>query len=580
MKNREIVKTAIRNRKGERGAAMVMVLLIAFLLLVASAGLLLEVSLNTANVSDATAEQQAYNAAESGIQAALNVLRGNTIPDPLLDDTTPATDTANLIDFKKAITLATSNDTGDTSAVPRLSRWINYDYTPTGASNPDRVVLSQGTYDPLNGMAYKIEVSDPDNTGTVISYFTTGSINGEGLSKTFGGGGNTATITYVPKTANDLDVSSGASATDVGRFEVTTTGTGATLVENERFWIEVNMTEPYNATRVIRGFIEAGTITASSMGTVRLNFDSPAYVLMGSKFTLDANPLNLNPQDTNFGRTTVTGEITQAEPIRLRVKATGYGPRGSRKELEAIVQKNFFNGMTAPATLTLVGRTSGFIFNPGSSNVTEYSGEDVVSDVLIPPIGTTTQANLLMVQDSVDGEPPHPFNGDVIGTPSNVSSEMPTWLQSPANLDATIQALRNVARSSNRYYTGGNAPSNFGDNANARGITFVDGDATFTGAGGGLLIVTGKLTLHGNFNFNGLIIVTGTNGIRRSGGGKGVLQGNIVVAPYNVSDLDNGFSGPQYELSGGGNSEIVYNSSSLANGLTAVSNFVLGVAEK
>lgn len=63
-----------KNREKEKGAALVMVLMLALLLLIASAGLLLEVSMNTANVTDAIAEQQAYNAAESGIQSALNVL--------------------------------------------------------------------------------------------------------------------------------------------------------------------------------------------------------------------------------------------------------------------------------------------------------------------------------------------------------------------------------------------------------------------------------------------------------------------------------------------------------------------------
>lgn len=573
-------KTEFVRREGERGAAMVMVLMIAFLLLVASAALLLEVSLNTANVTDATAEQQAYNASESGIQATLNVLRGHTIPNPLIDSSKPANDKENQIDFRKAVTLTTSNRPGDPSTYTRLSRWLGYDYTPQGASAPDRIVLSQGSYDPKDGLAYKIDIRDPDNTGDAISYYTNGNIAGEGLSKTFGSGGNTATITYVPRVVNNLDVRSGSAVTDFGQFWITVQGTGATITEDVRFWIEVKMTKPYSATRAMRGFIEPGTITSSSVGTVRMIYDSDAYILMGSKFSLDSNPLVPNPANTNSGRTTITGDMTQAEPIRLLVKSTGYGPRGARKELEAVVQKNFFNGMTAPATLTLVGGSSGFVFNPGSSNVTEYSGEDVVSDVRIPPIGTTNNSNLQVVQDSVDGLPPHPFNGTVEGTPSNVSNEMPTWLESAANLDATIQPLRNVARSSGRYFSGGSMPSNWGDNANARGITFIEGNALFSGSGGGILVVTGKLTFHGNFNFNGLIIVTGSAGIGRSGGGTGSLQGNIVVAPYNPNNLGAGFLGPIYDLSGGGASEIVYNSSSIANGMMAVSNFVLGVAEK
>ncbi len=61
----------IKCRKNERGAALVMVLMISFLLLVAVTALLLEASMNTANVTDATAEEQAYYAAESGIQSVV-----------------------------------------------------------------------------------------------------------------------------------------------------------------------------------------------------------------------------------------------------------------------------------------------------------------------------------------------------------------------------------------------------------------------------------------------------------------------------------------------------------------------------
>jgi type II secretory pathway component PulK len=63
------------SKDSEKGAAMIMALLVSFLLLTASAGLLLESSMNAANMTDAVAEQQAYHAAESGIQSAVHVLR-------------------------------------------------------------------------------------------------------------------------------------------------------------------------------------------------------------------------------------------------------------------------------------------------------------------------------------------------------------------------------------------------------------------------------------------------------------------------------------------------------------------------
>ena len=136
MRNENIDLKRSRNRDNEKGAALVMALLITSLLLVASAGLLLESSLNSQNVTDATAEQAAYNAAESGIQSAVNVLRGNVVPSPLIDTTKPATDPANKIDFIKALRTDTSNLSSDTTAYPRFSRWLGYDSTCN-----DRVVI-------------------------------------------------------------------------------------------------------------------------------------------------------------------------------------------------------------------------------------------------------------------------------------------------------------------------------------------------------------------------------------------------------------------------------------------------------
>ncbi len=609
MDKKETVKMS--ESMDERGGALVMALLVSFLLLVASAGLLLEASMNTANVTDAVAELQAYNAAESGIQSAVNVLRGNVAPSPLLDSSKPATDPANKINFIKALNLSTSNLSSDTSGAARLSRWMSYDYTPSGAAFGQRVTVGApgSGYDPLNGYAYSLSIADPDNTGSIVSFYTTGRMfdadAGYTDRRTYGSGANTVKIQYYPNVVNSLNVGSGAAATNIGKFVVTVSGTGASIPAFNRFEIIENMTVPYHAYRIMRGYIETGTINSTS-SNVKIIIDSVTFTLMGSVMTINFNGggfvyhPELNPKRVGFeaplniGDNVLGATISAAEPTRLLVKSTGYGPRGAMKQLEAIIQKNFFNGLTAPATLALIGPTStavpatSFFFDPGSSNVTTYSGDDVVSTDFIPPIGTTTDLNLATVEDSVNGQPPHPFNGDVIGTPANISPELPEWLQSPLKLDSAIQQLYGVAAGAGRYYGPGQNPPNFGNNATGQGITFVDHDATFTGAGGGILVVTGQLTLHGNFNFNGLIIVTGKDGVIRKGGGNGTLQGNVVVAPYLKCQISDGqsptaaetFLSPFYDLSGGGNSTITYNSSSTANGLLAISNFVLGVAEK
>src|SRR5215813_6381557 len=140
---------------GERGAALITVLLIATLLLAAGGALVLVTTTANMTAIDSTAEMQAYYAAEAGLQSSLSVLRGNVAPDASM----PA---GTQISFRNAVTPATSNLATDTAATPRLSAWLGYNYTPTGATNPDRVSMTP-SYAPTTGLAYSVQVSDPDN---------------------------------------------------------------------------------------------------------------------------------------------------------------------------------------------------------------------------------------------------------------------------------------------------------------------------------------------------------------------------------------------------------------------------------
>lgn len=562
--NEQKIKKSLKDRNNEKGAALIMVLMITFLLLVVSAGILLETSTNTANVTDATADQQAYNAAESGIQSAIDVLRN--------------TDT---ITYAKAVRRDSSNLSTDTSADARLSRWLTYNYTPSGATNPDRITLGSGTYAPISGFAYSVALTDPDNTSNLINYVTTSPLSGfyDSTTKTwkrsmtFGTGVDTATITYIPKTVSGLNVASGSADSDIGSFKVEFAGTGATIPSDILFQIVFEMSHPYIASRIIRGKTIAGTNPNTSPGTVKFDFNAGVFELTGSFITIK-KPLPLTP--ANGIEKTIDISMTNPEPERILIKSTGYGPRGAQKQLEAIIQKNFFEGLSAPAALTLVGSSTGFAFAGGNSNNVQYNGIDVATPptgLQIPSIGTTNQTNLDYVNNNSTKTPFNPPAADI-------SAELPLWLQSPLTLNATIKNLKDIANASGSYFASGVTPSSFGNNATAQGITFADGDVSLNQSGGGILVCTGTLTFRGGVDFNGLIIVTGAGGFQRSGGGGGTLRGNTVIAPYDPNNLSLGFLGPKYDISGGGNSTLVFDSSSVANGLTAVSNVVLGVAEK
>jgi Tfp pilus assembly protein PilX len=124
-----------KKRKSERGAALITSLLVATVLLVGGGALIQITSMSAANSIDSTSEAQAYYAAEAGLQAALNALRGNAA------HTSSALPTGmTTIDFRNAYIPASSNDcpngTGGNpaslcSAIPcegcaRLSRWLPY----------------------------------------------------------------------------------------------------------------------------------------------------------------------------------------------------------------------------------------------------------------------------------------------------------------------------------------------------------------------------------------------------------------------------------------------------------------------
>lgn len=587
------VKFQSPRTRGERGAALVTVILVSALLMVACVALLTAAAMNTKNVSDAVAEDQAYYAAESGLQATVNVLRGHTSPSPVFP-TPPAS--ANKITFTKAVNPQHSNVDPVTEPSPRLSRWLGYSST-----YPDRVILGEkdATYNANAGLAYSVEVSDPDNTQSSLSYNTYGlfiSYDTEGdpisgtiqctlndssgscirNSVTYGTAPDTLKLEFIGDSRSAVTFNPPAGVSDahpLGAIRVTKTGLGAQIIDALRFQIAYTMSSPRKAARYIRG-----TITQIPLAT-KIQFDSNLFFLMGSDITITSSYQtsgnyyqDITLPSSASADTPISATMTPAEPQRLLVKATGYGPRGAKKVLEAIVQKNFFNDLAAPAALTLVGPSSGFLFEPGNSNNVLYSGEDQVSNAAIPAVGVTNATNLQYVLKTPIKTPLDPPAADV-------NLEMPDWLKSPTALNDALNNLRIVAKSAGRYYASGVTPPNFGS-SNGTGITFCDGDVSLSGTGGGILVTTGKLTLDGNLNFTGLIIVTGAGGVDRNGGGNGTLAGNTVVAPYNPNNLAGGFLPPKYNISGGGTSQLEYNSNSVANGLVAVSNFVLGVAEK
>ncbi len=560
----------------QSGAALVTVILISFMLLTACVAVLTAVGANSRNTSDVLSETKAYYAAETGIQASINVLRN-------YDEDAGAT--FDPVTYTEAL-----------SGNQDLAAWISYNYT---ASDPDRVTVGPGSYDPNTGTAYSVKVSDPDNSSVSTTFRTAGAFQpatGDVFvaSRTFGTGADTLTVTFSGITTATTITHPDTSEL-LGNVTVTR-GTGTPpVIPNTRFRIDYTMTLPRSTTVSIWGEIKPGT----TAGTYRLYFDVPSspanptyvdYAVLGGNvrvtgLTSGYKDLVMPTTPSGVTSTPINAIISPTPPYRLKLLSTGYGPNGARKQLEAIIQQDIFDGLVAGAATSLIGApcpVGQTCFAPGTSNGITYNG--CSSSGCVPSFGVTDQSNL----DYVQAHPPGGDPSQMTPPPALLGgSGVPSWQSTPAQLDILIDQLRVVAQNSGRYFVspGGNL-SNPGNFTAGTGITFCEGSCQVGGQGGGILVVTGQLTNLGGFDFKGMIIVTGEGGWDRNGGGNGQVIGNVVIAPYNRStyvpeNLSSTFLPPRYQISGGGGSDVIYGDIAASFSTTGgVSDFIAGVAEK
>jgi len=558
-------------------------MLISALLLTASVAMLTAVGANSKNTSDVLSETKAYYAAESGLQASINVFRNDS--------------TAT---YKYGV------------ANPTLASKLAY--TTVGGISQVRVGNEAG---------YSVLLSDPDNTAASTTFSTTGWFTA--ISGTTVPVANPNTI-YIPNQAasDRLEISfstaagtvsfdsSGHSTVNprIGTFQVTKFNNGANTSGPIYFQIDYSTSLPRTATRSIRGSI--GQITNAS-NPVLISFTTQVYAVAGSEIELCATTTSPITSDGSGRCPNVTlsvspnsqqelyADVTAFDPYRLKILSTGYGPNGAQKKLEGIVERSPLDGLASTSGLTLVGPGAQLDFGPGNGNPT-YCGVDPgiqqgqpipnnptctidPNKPTAPAIGVSDPTGLSNVLGSMG-------NTNVVPAPA-VITDGPAWQQSPAALNDFISYLRTKAQQSGRYVpNSANGTSfqntntatpyiNTAENLSGQGLTVVDGNANIGPlSGGGILVVTGNLTYGGNFNWRGLIIVTGSS-VTRSGAGNGVILGNLVIAPYDPNNLGAGFGSPSFSTNGGGGSDLMFSGySQNFDGTSAVSDFMAGVAEK
>jgi hypothetical protein len=643
------------HRRHERGAALITVLLVSTLILAAGGAVILTTAMTATTAFDATGEAQAYTAAEAGIQAALNVLRGNVAPNPLPtpNPTSPASIADdNKINFRRAYTRGSSatpstpssNKPTDPATAPiRLSRWLNYNYTSPGSTYPDRVVLGDpASYSPITGMAYSVTVDDPDNS-TNLDFTTDAVFKCNGVSNCSVSANNreitfttpvlgvgSLKIIYHPRTSAPFTANMTNTAQNLGKFEVVSTGTILSIPSSgstkPTFTLKINQTAPWSGSTEFIAAIATTAVPAVSVSTLDFTYTSATAGETRYQLCTTCDPLEiLKPA---AGQTTIGSTITAPDPRRLLIRSFGYGPRGSQKRLAMEVNRFKFN-LDPPAPIVIRGADPAstgatpaeMTFDLGSSNAKHYSGKDKGGiDAPKPSVaidlydwheghtgikkGSTVDDPELSILD-IDTIPnpwpspaPTPLTpAPGTGTPVQLTPESvktPDWLTTADKARVFLLELETIARSTGvtpsnpngRYFdstTKGTLSGMAGDDSPYTPmITFVDGDFSLEG-GSGLLIVTGELTLNGNSDFKGVILVLGGGKVQRSGGGNGNIEGSWVLARFNrtfpLGTESRKFLAPSFNVSGGGNSDFDFDSRKVRDANNLLGSGVVGVVE-
>ena len=558
----ETTKTARRKTgvKDERGAALITVLLIAIPLLMAGGSLILITSMATANTADMAAETKAYYAAESGAQQVLQVMRGNVAPNPVFaTDPSGSVAPENMITFQKAVTQSTSNLSDDASA-PRLSRWLSYDSTYT-----DRVPLTSN-YSPISGLAFNVQLSDPDNSQSV-TFSTSGVFTTYGgSSHAYSGGGNKATLTYHPRASTTINTSGSST---LGYFSIDSPIQGTVTISGEPFQLTITQTAPWSTTTsyTINCTLSA-TITSSS-SLVTVTFPTLSNNLSGALYTRSSTTLSTNSSNP------LAITVTAPQPNRLVAKISGFGPRAAQKQMQLLLSRFAFD-FSPVSTITLRSADDGSVSSiaVGNSSVYTYSGFDNAAGGDLPALGVTSTPDY----NTLSGQ--NLSGTQVKGSPYAVEqvalSDLPSWLQTADGARQLVIGLRTMAQNNSRYFTPATPPTDFGSPTTPK-ITFVDGDADLTPANGaGLLVCTGNLTLEGSSVFDGLILVLGQGNLTRSGGGNGTTLGSILVARFGNSG---NFLAPTLQANGSGTSTIQFDSSWVRRALASPGPRVVAIGE-
>jgi len=258
---------------------------------------------------------------------------------------------------------------------------------------------------------------------------------------------------------------------------------------------------------------------------------------------------------TNDGTPDVVTSITDTN-LQVTLTSIGQGANNSLAIVQQVVKQLTLPPL--PGAIVLPGPD--VVFNGGNSNASGVEGGIESAITTTSDAARTSVVNQLTSIGRIGN-----YTCDTPPCINNEESTIdPTWtsVSDVEDLYTTLKSVADVVLTGPATLTA----AQVGTTADRR-IVVVDGNATLGAVNGaGILIVTGQLTLDGNFNYHGLIMCIGQGSLLRSGGGNGDIEGSIFVAKTrDASDnLLASLGNPTFNTNGGGNSDIEYDAAQLS----------------
>jgi hypothetical protein len=239
----------------------------------------------------------------------------------------------------------------------------------------------------------------------------------------------------------------------------------------------------------------------------------------------------------------------------------------TRKGGRAMLQMEIASPVTGTgsgAALVVDGPNPTMLNMPNSDNFV-INGNDAnscgqIQEPVKPAVGAYDDPNADPPSDSMNiitsslPRPDHYIGEGDTPSVENVYASLGETMGTPSGLRSYIEKV-----DANKDNDGYNVI--LGSAANPK-INFINGDYTLNGNGSGygLLVVTGTLTMSGDFSWHGAILIAGDGHLDFNGGGTGTIVGTVIVAKIWDGSHNTlpSMGSPTIEWNGGGNNGIYY----------------------